>query len=341
MKRFPTLCCVLVAVAAAYGANGVSKTGTVVATFLEIPVGAPAIGMGDAFVSIANDASALYWNPAGIAWFSENQGFFQHTTWIADMGHDYAALVVPLGSFGVLGGSFTSLSMGDMKVRTVEKPEGTGEYFSASDFALGVSYARQLTDRFGVGFTGKYIQETIWHESAHGFAVDVGTVFRTDLFGGMVIGATLSNFGTSMQMTGLDTREYISVESSQLGTNDEIPSDIETDSWDLPLQFRFGVSTTPVKTDIFRWTVAVDAVHPNDDYESMDLGTELAYNEFLFLRGGFHSLFLPDREGGLSLGVGFKSTSVFDSGVAVRFDYAYRNMGRLENIHVISVGVGF
>ena len=63
-----------------------------------------------------------------------------------------------LGDFGNIGFSFTSLSMEDMKVRTVEQPDGTGENFSAGDMAIGLSYARNLTDRFSVGITAKYIK---------------------------------------------------------------------------------------------------------------------------------------------------------------------------------------
>ena len=98
--------------------------------------------------------------------------------------------------------------MPDDKVRTVDQPEGTGEYFSAGDLAFGISYARKLTDRFSIGFTAKYIQESIWHMSSSAFAIDAGTIFRTDLFGGMVIGASISNFGTSMKLSGIDTRTY-------------------------------------------------------------------------------------------------------------------------------------
>jgi len=144
--------------------QGVSKTGTVAATFLEIPVGASAVGMGSAFVSLANDATALYWNPAGSAWLAQSEVLAMHTNWIADTRFDYASLVLPLEDFGTLGVNFTSLNMDDMKVTTVEKPEGTGEYFSAGDFAVGVSYAHRLTDRFTIGFNVKYIQQTIWHD---------------------------------------------------------------------------------------------------------------------------------------------------------------------------------
>jgi len=318
----------------------VSKTGTVAATFLEIPVGAPAVAMGSAFVSLASDATSLYWNPAGAAWLTHSEVVGMHTNWIADTRFDYAAFVLPLEDFGTLGLNVTSLSMDDMKVTTVEMPEGDGEYFSAGDLAVGVSYAHRLTDRFTIGFNAKYIQQTIWHESANAFALDVGTIFRTDLFGGLTIGASLSNFGTPMKMSGRDARQFGILDATKPGTNSQIPEDIEMDSWDLPLLFQIGVSTTPLKTDDYRLVIAADALHPNDNFESINLGAEFAFQDILFLRGGFNGVALPDREGGLSLGFGL-STATFLSNTTVRFDYAYRDMGRLSNINVFSLSARF
>ncbi len=320
--------------------KNLSKVGTTAATFLEIGIGATANGMGGAYVSMANDATSLYWNVAGAARLNQYEVDVVHTQWLAQTNLDYAALVLPLEDFGTLGFSFTSLSMPDEKVRTVDQPEGTGEYFSAGDIAVGISYARSFTDRFSVGFTAKYIEESIWHMSSSAFAIDAGTVFRTDLFGGMVIGASISNFGSSMKLQGIDTRTYSSVATAQLGTNDQIPYSIDLDSWNLPLLFRIGVSTNAIKTDDFRWTVAVDALHPNDNYESMNVGTEFSYKEFLFLRAGYQSLFLVDGEGGLSFGIGLDSKMLFSSDI-VKFDYAYRDFGRLNNINVFSVSIKF
>ena len=328
------------AIIAQNSGTGVSKVGTSAASFLEISVGAIATGMGGAYVSRANDATALYWNPAGIAKLDKYEADVVHTQWLADTKLDFGALVLPLGNFGTLGFSYTSLSMSDMKVRTVEQPEGTGEYFSAGDLAFGLSYSRKLFDRFSIGFTAKYIQEKIWHMSSVAFAMDIGTEFRTDLFGGMVIGASISNFGTPMKLQGIDTRTYSSVDPSQLGTNDQVPYSIDLDSWSLPLLFRIGVSTNAINTDDYRWTVAVDALHPSDNYESLNVGTEFAYKELLFFRGGYQSLFLKDGEGGLSFGVGLKFKMLFSDNV-VRVDYGYRNFGRLPGINVFSVGVNF
>jgi hypothetical protein len=342
MKTF--LLCVVVAGLSSQSplfGQGVSKTGTVAATFLEIPVGASAVGMGSAFVSLANDATALYWNPAGSAWLVQSEVLAMHTTWIADTRFDYASLVLPLEGFGTLGVNFTSLNMDDMKVTTVERPEGTGEYFSAGDFAVGVSYAHRLTDRFTIGFNAKYIQQTIWHESANAFAIDVGTIFRTDLIGGLTIGATLTNFGTPMKMSGRDARQFGMLDPTKPGTNSQIPQDIQMDSWDLPLLFQIGVSTTPFKTDNYRLTIAADALHPNDNYESVNVGGEFAFQDILFLRGGYNALGLPDREGGASFGFGLSSNSFLSSSTTVRFDYAFRDMGRLSNINVFSLSVRF
>lgn len=320
--------------------RNVSKTGTVAATFLEIPVGASALGMGGAFVSVANDASALYWNAAGIAAQTQIEFMAQHTSWIAGTGFDFAALILPLSGIGTFGFSFTSLNMPDMKVTTVDMPQGTGEFFSAGDMAVGISYAMSLTDRFSIGFNVKYIQQSIWHETAQGFAVDFSTLFRTDLFNGLVIGAAISNFGTPMKLAGRDTRTFGRVDPTKLGSNERIPFDIEMDSWDLPLFMQLGVSTNVIKNQEIKWIVAADAMHPNDNYESVNVGTEVAYRDMVFLRGGFHQLFLKEKEGGLTLGIGVSSGNFFGQS-GIRFDYAYRNFGRLENIHVFSIDLKF
>lgn len=321
-------------------AQKVSKTGTTAANFLQIPVGAAATGLGGAFVSLANDASALYWNVSGIANMEKFEAQLVHTEWIAETSFDYAGAILPLGEFGTLGLSFTSLKMDDMKVTTIELPDGTGEYFSASDIAFGVSYARMLTDRFSIGFTVKYIQQSIWHMNASAFAVDAGTKFRTDLLGGMTIGATITNFGTSLKLSGRDTRYFIRVDDTKQGSNDRIPTEIEMDEWDLPLVFQIGVSTDVLQLENYKLVLAVDAIHPNNDYQSLNAGAEFAFNDYLFIRGGYQSLLLADSEGGLSFGMGVNSKMLF-SDTIVKFDYAYRDFGRLENTHTFSLSIKY
>jgi len=320
--------------------QNVSKTGTTSANFLEIGVGANAFGIGGAFVSIANDASSLYWNAGGIANLSKYEAIIVHTDWIAETNFDYAGLVIPLGDFGTLGFSFTSLSMEDMKVRTIELPEGTGEFFSASDISVGISYARQLTERFSIGITAKYIEQNIWHMKASAFAIDAGTLFKTDLFGGMTIGAAISNFGSSMQLDGRDTRYFLRVDENKLGSNERIPTNIELDAWELPLIFQMGVSTNAFEYEDYKLTIAADAMVPNNNYQSMNVGAEFSFMNLFKLRGGYNSLFLEDAEGGLSIGVGLNSKMLL-SVATVNFDYAFRDFGRLQNIHTFSLGIRF
>ncbi|MCF8240822.1 MAG: PorV/PorQ family protein [Melioribacteraceae bacterium] len=321
-------------------AQNVSKTGTTAASFLEIGVGANAIGMGGAFVSVANDASALYWNAAGIAELQKFEAIVVHTDWIAETNFDFAGLVLPLGDFGTLGFGFTSLSMSDMKVTTVEQPDGTGEFFNASDIAVGISYSRFLTDRFSIGFTFKYIEQRIWHMSSSAFAIDAGTKFRTDLLGGLTIGAAISNFGTPMRLDGRDARYFIRVDENKLGSNERIPTSIEMDTWELPLLFQIGISTYAINNDLYKLMFAADASVPNNNYQSMNLGSELSYQDFIFLRFGYNSLLLEDGEGGLSFGIGMNSKMIFSDAI-VNFDYAFRDFGRLQNIHNFSVGIKF
>ncbi len=318
--------------------KNVSNVGTTAAPFLEIGVGARAIGMGGAFVATANDASALYWNVAGIAQLKRPEVLFVHTNWLADIRFDYAGVVIPLGVYGSLGASLTSLSMGEMLVRTIEEPDGTGERFSAADLALALSYGFNLTDRFSFGITAKYIYQRIWKETAQGFAIDVGTLFRTGLKG-LRIGAALSNFGTDMRLSGDNLLVYHDIDPYKLGNNDRIFAELKTDAWPLPLIFQAGLAFEAWETEQQRFTLAVDALHPIDNTESMNIGMEYAFREQFFLRGGFRNLFLRDGEEGFTLGAGFYVR--FLGNFQVKLDYAYADFGRLQNVQRFSINVAF
>jgi hypothetical protein len=322
---------------AQYNSN-VSNVATSCAPFLEIGVGARAVGMGGAFVATANDVSALYWNPAGIGRLSRPEILFVHTNWIADVKFDFAGVIIPLGNIGTLGASLTSLSMDEMNVRTVDQPEGTGEFFDVGDMALMLSYGFNLTDRFSIGFNTKFIQQTIWKESARGFAVDIGTIFRTGLKD-MRIGAVLTNFGTDMKMEGEDLLVYHDIDPYQQGNNERIFANLETQSWPLPLNFQIGLAMDPYLSSSHRVTVAVEAMHPIDNTESVHLGSEYAYKDLIFLRAGYRNLFLRDSEEGLTLGMGVGS-KLF-KGFQINLDYAYADFGRLENAQRFSVILRF
>ena len=326
-------------IAGSASAQKVSKVGTTAAEFLQIGVGARATATGGAFVAAVDDASALYWNPAGLAHVMGGEVLVTHSEWLADVNFDYLGATLTAGDLGTFGVSVTMLTVPDMIVRTEDRQEGTGETFGASDLAIGLSAGRAITDRFSLGFTAKFIRQQIWHASATGFAVDLGTQFRTDFFGGLTIGAALYNFGTDMRMGGRDLRTFVDPDPTQLGNNERVPANFETGAWSLPLNFQIGVSMRPLNTRAHRLTVSADALHPSSNYESLNVGAEYAFQNRLFLRGGVQSIFLDDVEGGLAAGIGARAPLFY--GGDVKIDYAYRTAGRLDGVHVVGLNVTF
>jgi hypothetical protein len=254
------------------------------------------------------------------------------------MNYDFAGVALPLGAFGTLGLSFCSLGMDEMDVRTVFYPEGTGEKFGAGDVAIGATYARSLTDRFSIGLTGKYIRQKIWHMSSSSFAIDVGTLFVTQL-NGMRIGASISNFGGKMRLEGKDTQVNHDIDPVKYGNNDKIIAHLDTDRWPLPLIFRAGVAMELFNTDINRFTLAVDAIHPNNNTEYLNIGGEYSFNENIFLRAGYKSLFMRDGEEGLTLGAGLAYGLL--GRVNLKIDYAYLDFGILENVQRFTASIEF
>lgn len=317
--------------------TNVSKVGTTAAQFLDIGVGSRAIGMGEAFSAVADDATAIYYNPSGIANLSKNEVIILHTKWLADIYFGFVAATFSLGKMGTIGASITTLNMGDMVVRTVDEPDGTGEMYTAADFAAGLSYAKSLTDRFSIGGSIKYIHQQIWHMSASAIAVDIGTLFTTQ-FNDMKIGMSISNFGNKIQLSGKDTQYYFDIDWEKYGNNDKIPCHLDTDKWALPLIFRVGIAINVINSSINRATLAIDAVHPNNNSESLNLGMEYGYKNFLYGRVGFHSLFVRDGEGGATFGGGIRHNI---GHILFKFNYSYTDFGRLTNAQCFSVGIEF
>ena len=138
----------------------VDKTGTMAAKFVSTSIGSQAAGIGGAFTSIANDGSAMYWNPAGISFNQLRKFYVNHSNWIADISFDYLSLSIPINENNYIGINVTSVTMGEMEV-TRYGNEDTGETFSASDHAFGITYSMNLTDKFSIGLNGKFIQEKI------------------------------------------------------------------------------------------------------------------------------------------------------------------------------------
>ncbi len=314
-----------------------SKVGTTAGQFLKIDAGARAIGMGGAYTGLSNDIYAIYYNPAGIAESDGNAlATFNHANWLADISYDFAAASINIPDLGVFFADLTSLSVPEDKVRTFAYPEGNGEYWNASSLAIGVGFARKLTDRFSIGLQAKYIRESIWNESASGFAVDVGTYYITP-FNDLIIGASISNFGTKMQLSGRDILFNTDPDNNSNTGPNNVLSQYSMDSFDLPLTFRIGLSMNLLKTRYIRITGALDATHPNDNTEYLNSGVEVAYDEMFFVRAGYKSLFMRNNEEGLTLGGGVSYK--VSSQITVMFNYGWANYGRLQSVQFIDIGL--
>ena len=317
---------------------GQSKVGTSAAPFLGIPVGARTIGMGSATVALSSDASSIFYNPGSIAPLGFSQAILSHTNWLVGTKFDWAGIVINLDGTNAVGVSFTQLNYGEDIVTTDLEQSGTGEKWSASDLAIALTYARNLTDRFAIGGSAKYIQQKIWNSSASAMAVVVGLLYNTG-FNGLKIGMSISNFGSDMRMDGKDLFKAIDLDPENLGNNNKLITRLKTDDWPLPLFFRAGVSMVAVKDDDVRFTVAADALRPSDNSESVNVGGEFAFKEMIFLRGGKRQLFLENSMENYSLGAGIRYEL---SGVnALSIDYSYQQFKIFGGVQTFDVGFTF
>lgn len=318
--------------------SGFSKTGMTAATFLTIDVGPRAAAMGGAYVAIADDPTAMYWNPAGLDRINSNSVIFSHTNWLAETNMNYLGVAIPLGQYGTFGVSVTALGVPEMKVRTVSQPEGTGEFFDANDLAIGISYSRSVIERFQVGINIKYIQQQIFNMSASTAAVDFGILFTTGL-NNMVLGFSMSNFGGNMQLSGDDARVEVDLAPDEFGNNDRILAILETQQFQLPLIMRFGVAMDVFKSENNLVKLAVDAVVPNDNSQYLNFGGEYVFMNLIALRAGYKTLFLENSEEGLTLGFGIDVE--LSESIQLIVDYAYADFGILNNIQQLGVGFSF
>jgi opacity protein-like surface antigen len=194
-----------------------------------------------------------------------------------------------------------------------------------------------LTDQFSIGVNAKYINENIYHNSATGFALDVGALFDTHL-NGLMLGMCISNYGTKMQMEGQDFQMQHDAYPSINGNNGNINARFLTDRFDLPLMFRVGLSMDVLKgLGDSNLLLSVDALHPSDDVESVNTGVEYVFSNMIFLRGGYKGCFAKDSEEGFNFGGGLRYT--LDGALTFHFDYSYTDFGIFSAVHTFSLGL--
>ncbi len=314
-----------------------SKVGTTAANFLTIPEGPRASGMGGAFVAVANDVTAAYWNPGGLSRLNYNEFNVSHAGWLVGTSLNWLGFVYKIDGDNAVAVSVNQLYYGTEDITTALQPMGTGEQWDAQDISIGLTYARNLTDRFSIGGTFKYIQQRIWMETANSFALDLGLLFTTQ-YNGLRIGMNIANFGTELKLAGEDLLIPADVDPSHTGNNKTIAADLQTGSWPLPLMFTVGLGMDPISSSDWKLTLAADAVYPNNQTAYLNLGTELMWNNILSLRCGYNSLFKEDAEQSLTGGIGVQ----YDIGpFTARFDYSYMKFGIFSQISRYSLSIMF
>ncbi|MCK4297314.1 MAG: PorV/PorQ family protein [Candidatus Marinimicrobia bacterium] len=329
--------------------NSPNRVGTTVSNFLELGYDPKGIAMGEACVSTVNDLSSIYWNPAGLAFMQKNEMFFAYQPWLVGTQTYIASAGLVVPSIGTFAACVMGINYGEMEVTTMELQEGTGEIYTPTDLAISFSYGRRLTSWFGFGATAKYVHSSIFHSSANAIAADFGVIINTGYFSptdkkdGMRIGMCLSNYGTRMKYGGLDMLRSVDISPDEAGNYKDIKVEYKTDSWELPLIFRIGISVNPIVTTVHRLTLAADALHANNNNESVNIGVKYTLSipgiAKLFLRGGYRSIFLEDSEFGPTFGVGILLHSMHQKGI--QFDYAYRNIGILGYANVMGLSFLF
>ena len=293
-----------------------AKVGTTGAQFLELGVSSRAMAMGEAFTAVVDDISAVYYNPAALTSLYGYEASFTLISMPADVSYSFFGFGMPLESIGgVIAISGYALSSGDIIETTygngVVSPtvRGTGRTFSWTDLALGFSYGRYLTDRFSIGFTVKFIQETAAIFTSNGWAADVGTLYDTG-FRGFKIGMVITNFGGDMRFERVD--------------------------YPLPINFKFGASINVIEQVDHFVTFAAEGWHPSDNLEKYNTGVEYTFKDMVSLRAGARFNYDVD---GLTAGGGLRLP--FSEDQEIRIDYAYQDFGILTEVHRFTLSFAF
>ncbi len=297
-----------------------APVGTAVAQFLEIGVGARAVSLGEAYTALTEGAGAVFWNPAGLVDGGKLDLYTSYNQWPADLALNGLSLAYNLGSRGTLALHTVFVMSDDMEITTVAQPGGTGESFSITNRSIGLTYARFMTDRVSIGVTGKLVEEHYLDYGYSTWALDLGSLYRTD-FRGLKLGMSILHFAPDVRFSG----EFIDYSDPK---SVDVDSTVTFETYSLPINFRVGTSMNAIQKGPHVVTLAADMVHPNNNIEQYNLGMEYSFNNSFYLRGGYR---ITADEGGGSLGAGLKLSLGGAPGIFV--NYAFSDLGVLTSSH--------
>ncbi|MDZ7315308.1 MAG: PorV/PorQ family protein [candidate division KSB1 bacterium] len=272
------------------------------AAALKIAASARGSAMGEAFTAVADDASALFWNPAG-AVALENRGIqLSYASWIQGISNQTLSLIAPTryGAFG-FGIMLTTVEGFEQRIIASEEPLGV---FSANSLIAAATYARRVLPNWTFGANLKFMHEKIYIENSQGWMVDFGLQWRAPLEG-LRLAAALQNWGTTTRMA----QERVQ----------------------LPRTLRFGAAYR-LPRSAPEATVAFDYVTVRGETAHLQAGAEIAPLPYLLLRTGYQTGF---EDKGISFGFGLRLQRA-------AIDYAYVPFGRgLGDTHRFSVSLPF
>ena len=234
-----------------------ADTGTTGFAFLKLGVGARAMGLGSAYVALADDPTAIYWNPAGLSSLTGTQVTAMHNEWIQDFRQEFAAVGSHLGP-GAFGVSFSGFYSSEF-----ERRDDTGAltgHFGFNDLALSGGYGVHVTKGLGAGVALRYVREMIDQEDATALLADVGAQYHLKE-SGVSFGAAVQNLGPSAK--------FIS------------------ESFPMPRTMRVGAALT---RDLHalqgHGTITAEYRKARDDDGHFHIGGEYVYHDHLALRAG-------------------------------------------------------
>lgn len=305
---------------------GNTRTGTAGMQFLKIPIDARSAAMGSAFAAVTDDASATFWNPAGMT-KSQNKTEISlgNIAWFGGASSQYISAFTKYKSNTRYGFFIHSLTYAKLQETTEFQPFGTGRTFTPSSQQVGFSFARQLTEQFTFGINSKWVHEGIAGVAINNLMFDLGLRYNIDIKN-MRFAVTINNYGVNVKPSG---------QIKQLKfTGDADITDFQAVS--VPGIFRLAFAFDPINKGNHRLTASGQLNHYTDNNETLSLGFEYAWRKILMFRTGYE---LGTDEGGLpAFGVGLRKQSKFGN---IGFDYAFNNKKLLGNVHRLSLLISF
>lgn len=306
-------------------------TGSAGAQFLQIGGGTRAQGMGSAYTAYANGLDAIFWNPAGLMSIPNNTHVgFSHLDYFAGMSYENFALSMPLMG-GVLGLSGIALLSGGIEVTTVTDQEGTGEKYDANDYAVGLSYARNMTDKFAIGVTLKFVNQNLADVSATGLAIDIGATYKTGLLKNLRFGFAILNFGPDLRYQGDNLEFRTKVYEDEDAQNADARARLVTEEYQLPLRLQLGVAMDLVDMDGHKIVLSLDGINPNDQTETFGVGMEYILLKRFALRIGYSDV----NDKGFTAGATGSIGNVNDTNLMVNYGFeSHQYLGELHRFGV-------